>query len=84
MICRCGCGREFSPTRSWQVYATPKCRRNAFTQGHGEVVSVRQTKRGWSVTLKFERQPDLETGAFVTVMRSERISPLTLVVGKAA
>lgn len=71
----CRCGREFTPARPWQRHCSAKCRKQAFRDAEGEVVSVRQTKRGWSVTLYFERQPAAGAGEFVTVMRSGRISP---------
>lgn len=29
-LCGCGCGREFTPTRTWGQYATPKCRWEAW------------------------------------------------------
>jgi len=28
-ICACGCGRKLEPKRSWQIYASAKCRRYA-------------------------------------------------------
>ena len=70
----CCCGKPFEPARPWQRHCSAHCRKEAFRNAEGEVVSVRQTKRGWSVTLHFKRQPTIKTGEFVQAMRSGRIS----------
>lgn len=83
MICRCG--KTFMAKRSWQRHCSAGCRKAAFQEGQGEVVSVRQGKSCWSVTLHFTHRPDLEAGSMVTVMRSGRISePVLAVTAKEA
>lgn len=71
---RCRCGNDFTPRTKWQRFCSSKCRRAAFEAGHAEVASVRQTKRGWSVTLHINHRPSLNVGEFASIMRSERLS----------
>ena len=77
MTRECHCGTQFEPKRPWQRFCSAKCRRAAFEGGSAEVCSVRQTKRGWSVTLHLTHRPDVNVGEFASVMRSERISAQT-------
>lgn len=36
--CRCGCGRTFEPSVSWQKYASDECRHRAFRDRRKEQV----------------------------------------------
>lgn len=80
MILTCRCGNPFTPKRPWQKHCSAPCRKAAYLEGQGEVVSVRQGKTSWSVVLHFDQKPAIETGSLVTVMRSGRISEPVLCV----
>lgn len=70
---RCShCQTEFQARTKTQRFCSAKCRRAAWSNGAGEVASLRQGKRLWSVTLHFAHQPTVNVGDFVTVVRSGR------------
>jgi hypothetical protein len=44
-ICACGCRKKINPTRSWQKYASAKCRKKAWNLSRvrvGELVEIRR------------------------------------------
>lgn len=78
IVCACGCGSTFAPSKPWQRFATARCRadfhaRRADQGMRGVVSSVRMLKRGGvSVTLRFamderDRAAQLEPGKIVEI-----------------
>jgi hypothetical protein len=34
ILCGCGCGERFTPSRPWQKFASPKCRTRHWIERH--------------------------------------------------
>ena len=58
------CQKPYTPNRRWQKFCSTKCRVDYNRKQHlpGVIKSVRQVKRGWSVTLHFSHQPAVHVG----------------------
>lgn len=80
--CECGCGVRFVQRKSWQRFATAKCRadwnaKRAESAPRGVVSSVRMLRRGGvSITMRFsleerDRVSKLEPGKVVELLEGE-------------